>query len=247
MILAENAGMKAWFACFTVATVLFVTGGCATKSREYTSEDPAQSGTRVYMGRPIADVMSSEHGSVWLDRPGRQTEEIPTRIIRSLQLTPAEVVADIGAGTGYISFLLAREVPHGKVLAVDVQPVLLDTIRVRMNREGVDNITPILGSETSPNLPVDGVDLALIVSSYHEFSEPAVMLNHIYQSLHAGGRLVIVEYRAEDPTIPIPEDHRMSERQIRKEAESSGFRWRDTIATLPQQHIVVFEKPVSRP
>jgi len=222
---------------------LLVLGGCTGKGQQ-SGPSPDQKRPSTYLGRDIADVMSSEHGASWLDRPGRKTEELPQRLIRVLKLKPAETVADIGAGTGYISFLLSREVPHGRVLAVDVQEALLDTIRVKMNREEITNVIPILGSETNPNLPTGIVDLALIVSSYHEFSDPKSMLDHIYDALRPGGRLVIVEYREEDPTIPVPDTHRMSEGQIRLETEASGFRWRESLTVLPQQHVVVLEKPV---
>jgi len=222
---------------------LLVLNGCTGRGQQ-AGPSPDKTSPSTYLGREIADVMSSENGVNWLDRPGRQTEELPARLIRVLALKPAETVADIGAGTGYISFLLSDEVPHGRVLAVDVQNALLDTIRVKMDREGITNIVPILGSDRNPNLPSDTVDLALIVSSYHEFSDPKSMLDHIYQALHPGGRLVIVEYRAEDPTIPVPDIHRMSEEQIRLETEASGFRWRESLTVLPQQHVVVLEKPV---
>ncbi len=200
---------------------------------------------RFYMGREIADVMTSEHGAIWLERPARDTEELPSRLIRVLDLNPSAVVADIGAGTGYITFMFARTVPHGRVLAVEVQQALLDTIEVRMEREGVRNIQTILGSVDDPSLPSSGVDLALIVASYHEFSHPREMLDNIYQALKPGGRIAIVEYRAEDETIPIRAVHRMSVDQIRRELEASGYLWRETRDVLPQQHIVIFEKPVT--
>lgn len=201
---------------------------------------------RFYLNREIADVMTSEHGAIWLDRPGRDTIELPSRLIRVLDLNPSAVVADIGAGTGYFSFRLAEVVSSGRVLAVDVQPALLDTISARIQREGVRNIQPILGSVDDPVLPPSSVDMALIVASYHEFSHPKEMLDNIFLALKKGGRMVIVEYRAEDDTIPIRDVHRMSEAQIRRELEASGFVWRETLDVLPQQHVVVFEKPLDR-
>lgn len=200
---------------------------------------------KFYMGREIADVMRSEHSVTWWERPTRDTEELPSRLLQVLELTQSAVVADIGAGTGFLTFRLARMVPSGRVLAVDVQPNVLDTIRVRMKREGIRNIQPVLGTPENPRLPASSVDLALIVSSYHEFSHPKEMLEHIYDGLKEGGRIVIVEYRGEDETIPASAVHRMTEEQIRQELESSGFRWRDTFDVLPQQHIVVFQKPVT--
>jgi len=202
---------------------------------------------RFYMGREIADGQHSEHGAEWFERPTRDTEELPSRLLRVLNLPQSAVVADIGAGTGFMTFRLARIVPSGRVLAVDVDPAMLDTIRVRKEREGVRNVQPILGTPEDPNLPDESVDLALIVSTYHEFSNPREMLDNIYKGLKEGGRIVIVEYRGEDATIPVPSVHRMSEEQIRQEVEASGFRWRETIDILPQQHIVIFERPVTDP
>lgn len=199
---------------------------------------------RFYMNREIADVMQSEHGAIWLERPSRDTEELPSRLMQVLDLNQANVVADIGAGTGFFTFRLARLVPSGRVLAVEVQQAMLDTIGVRMEREHVRNIQLVLGAPENPSLPTASVDMALIVSSYHEFSHPSEMLENIFIGLKEGGRLVIVEYRGEDATIAAPRVHRMTELQIRKELEASGFKWRDTIDVLPQQHIVVFEKPV---
>ncbi len=200
---------------------------------------------RFYMDREIADVMTSVHGAIWLERPARDTAELPSRLIRILDLNPSAVVADIGAGTGYITFMLSKVVPHGRVLAVEVQHALLDTIQVRMARERIRNVQTILGTVDNPALPQSGVDLALIVASYHEFSHPREMLDNIFEALKPGGRIVIVEYRAEDETIPIKTVHRMSEQQIRRELEVSGYVWRETRDVLPQQHIVVFEKPLT--
>lgn len=247
-MLIRSKYIAAWF-----LLVCGVFSACRTDSTRndraespYTTrESTADGGSgRFYLNREIADVMTSEHGTIWLDRPGRGTVESPSRLIRVLDLNPSAVVADIGAGTGYFSFRLADVVTSGRVLAVDVQPVLLDTISARMRREGIRNIQPILGSVDDPALPPNSVDMALIVASYHEFSHPKEMLDNIYLALKKGGRIVIVEYRAEDDTIPIRNVHRMSEAQIRRELEASGFIWRETRDVLPQQHVVVFEKPI---
>ncbi len=236
-----------------LALVVFM-GGCSSDSPG--SESPptyydfrsstSDGGTgKYYMGREIADVMRSEHGVTFWERPTRDTEELPSRLLQVLELTQSAVVADIGAGSGFLTFRLARMVPSGRVLAVDVQPELLDTVRVRMQREGIRNVQPVLGTPENPRLPASSVDLVLIVSSYHEFSHPKEMLENIYEGLKEGGRIVIVEYRGEDETIPASAVHRMTEEQIRQELEASGFRWRDTFDVLPQQHIVVFQKPVT--
>lgn len=200
--------------------------------------------TRFYMGRQIDDLPLFENSSVWLDRPARDTEELPLRLIRAMNLRSAMVVADVGAGTGYFTFQLANVVSSGRVMAIDVQPSMLDTIRVRMRREGVRNIQTILGTSRDPGLAANSIDRALIVASYHEFSHPREMIVNIAASLKDGGRLIIVEYRAEDATIPVPDLHRMSLEQIRQEIEAAGLVFRELKDILPQQHFVVFEKPV---
>lgn len=247
--MASKVGYRAW----VWVTVFVFCVGCGSESADpgiaedvYEQRDTSTDGGtgRIYMNREIADVMKSEHGAIWLERPTRDTEELPSRLLQVLELNQANVVADIGAGTGFLTFRLARLVPSGRVLAIEVQQAMLDTIRTRMQRDNVRNIQLVLGSPENPALPPSSVDLALIVSSYHEFSHPREMLTNIYAGLKEGGRLVIVEYRGEDETIAAPRVHRMTEDQIRTELDASGFRWRDTFDVLPQQHIVVFEKPV---
>ncbi|HEX7070308.1 MAG TPA: class I SAM-dependent methyltransferase, partial [Rhodothermales bacterium] len=180
----------------------------------------------------------------WLERPTRETSELPSRVVKGLELSPADVVADIGAGTGYFTFRLCRQVPHGRVYAVDVQQEMLDRIEKRVADEKVGNVITVLGTPQNPNLPPASIDLALMVDSYHEFSHPREMMENIVESLRPGGRVVLVEYRAEDVTIPVKEVHRMSEAQARLEMEAVGLVWRETKDILPQQHFIVFEKPV---
>ena len=221
--------------------VFFV--GCA-KVESYESRKSSTDGGsgRFFEDREIADVMSSEHGALWLDRPERNVEELPNRLFSVLDLNPSAVVADIGSGTGFFTFRLAEIVSHGRVYSVEVQSALVDTLGARAKRAGIQNVTPILGSETDPNLPEGRIDVALIVSSYHEFTFPKEMIQAIRKAMKPGARLVIVEYRQEDSTIPIPDAHRMSEAQVKREIESLGFSWRETQAVLPQQHVLVFIK-----
>ena len=223
---------------------ILMLAGCQ-EAPTYTQSDSSVEGGsgRVYLDREIADVMSSEHGALWLDRPERDLEELPNRLFRVLNLNPSTVVADIGSGTGFFTFRLASLVPHGRVYAVEVQQALVDTIQVRSSRNGFSNVTPILGTVESPNLPSNRVDLALIVSSYHEFSYPKEMIESIFASLKSGARLVIVVYRLEDETVGIPEAHRMSEAQIRVEIEAAGFEFRGREDVLPQQHVLIFRRP----
>ncbi len=193
------------------------------------------------MGREISFVMGYQ-ALDWLERPERQSEEMPDRVVEALGLRPQDVVADVGAGSGYFSFRMAAKVPRGKVLAIDIQPEMLAAIRQRAADSDISNVEPVLGTATDPNLPEATVDLALMVDAYHEFSHPRELMEKIVLALKPGGRVVLVEYRGEDPTIPIKELHKMTEAQARKEMQAVGLRWRETLDFLPQQHILVFEK-----
>ncbi len=208
----------------------------------YTQQEASPGGTgKVYMGREIAQVTSD---STWLERPEREVSEFPNRVVEALALQPSDVVADIGAGTGYYTFRLSPYVPQGKVLAVDIQPEMLDQIGTRAQAEGISNVVPVLGSVTFPRLPPDSIDVALIVFSYTEFSHPQEMIEAIEGGLRPGGRLVLVEYRGEDLTLPVDPLHRITEAQLRREIEATGLVWSETKDVLPQQHFMVFEKPV---
>ena len=219
--------------------------GLRARSAEVVYEEGPRSsdGTgRYYLGREIARVMS-HRGAAWLERPDREVEERPDLLVASLDLEPDDVVADIGAGTGYFTFRLAPRVPEGRVLAVDIQPEMLRILEQRFEEEGVTNVAPVLGTERSPGLRPGTVDLTLIVDAYHEFSHPQEMLAAIFEATKPGGQLVLVEYRAEDPDVPIKVLHKMSEAQARLEAEAAGFELRENLDVLPQQHILVFERP----
>jgi ubiquinone/menaquinone biosynthesis C-methylase UbiE len=180
----------------------------------------------------------------WLERPERDREEDPAKLMKALKIKPGEVIADIGAGSGYFTFRLAKQVgPKGKVFAVDIQKEMLDIIRDRMKAANLENIEPILGTETDPKLPADSVDMVLLVDVYHEFSDPYEMTEAMVKSLKPGGRIVFVEYRMEDPLVPIKLVHKMTEKQVRKElAVHKNMRWIRTSSALPRQHIIVFEK-----
>jgi precorrin-6B methylase 2 len=197
---------------------------------------------KVYEGREISQVMG-HLGAGWLERPQRERQERTDLLISRLPLEPDDVVADIGAGTGYFSFPVARRVPEGRVIAVDIQPQMLQLIRERRAAEGVDNLETVLGSETDPGLAPLSVDLAFIVDAYHEFSHPLEMGRALVRALRPGGKLVLVEYRAEDPAVPIKPLHKMSEKQVRREMAALGLEWVVTEDYLPQQHVLIFEKP----
>lgn len=197
---------------------------------------------KFYMGREIAKVMGHTE-ALWLERPSREATEQPQQVVEALNLKPTDVVADIGAGTGYFSFRISPRVSQGKVLAVDIQPEMLDIIDFLNKENNITNVEPILGSVNDPNLPKESVDLALMVDAYHEFEYPREMMEGIVRSLKPGGRVVLVEYRRENPLIPIKALHKMTQKQARKEMKAVGLQWLETKNFLPQQHVMVFEKP----
>jgi SAM-dependent methyltransferase len=197
---------------------------------------------KIYMGREIAKVMGHT-GAFWLERPSRESEEQPSKVISVLNFKPDDVVADIGAGTGYMSFRIAPLLTKGKVLAVDIQPEMLDIIEFLKKENNITNVEPILATLTNPNLPPETVDLALMVDAYHEFEYPREIIEGIIRGLKPGGRIVLVEYRGENPFILIKALHKMTQKQVRKEMQAVGLVWRETKNLLPQQHLMVFEKP----
>lgn len=213
----------------------------------YSQQQPTADGIgKVYMGREIARVMGHE-GAAWLERPSRRRDEAPDRLIQALELTPTDRVADIGAGTGYFSLPIARHVPQGQVFAVDIQPEMLEVIEYLCIENKISNIMPILGGQQQPNLAPDSIDLALMVDTYHEFDYPREMMRGIINALRPGGRIVLAEYRAENPLVRIKPLHKMSQAQVRRELEELGLIWRQTDNQLPQQHLIFFEKPNSIP
>jgi precorrin-6B methylase 2 len=195
-----------------------------------------------YMGREIAGVMGWQ-GAAWLEREEREREERTDLLVNALQLKPGMVVADIGAGTGYLARRMAPAVmPGGKVLAVDVQPEMVGMLQAMVRRTGLAQIEPSLGTETDVKLPAASVDLAIMVDVYHELAFPYEVMASILRALKPGGQLVFVEYRAEDPQVPIKALHKMSEAQIKREAAVHALAWERTVGTLPWQHLVVFRK-----
>ena len=198
---------------------------------------------KFYLGREIAKVMGHQE-FLWLERPSRENEEQPSGVIEALNLQPTDTVADLGAGSGYFSFRLAEKVPQGKVFAVDIQPEMIDLIDFLSQENPSLPVVPILGSETSPNLKKSSIDLALMVDAYHEFAYPKEMMEGIFKALKSKGRVVLVEYRRENPLINIKAVHKMTEKQVKKEMKAVGLKWLITEEFLPQQHYLVFEKPV---
>lgn len=211
----------------------------------YEYREPTRDGIgKVYMGREISHVMG-HLGVDWLERPGRQREERTDLLIRNLPLSADSVVADIGAGSGYFTFRMAQRVPQGTVLAVDIQPEMLSFIEGRKQELAVENVKTVLGSVRDPNLPEKQVDLILLVDAWHEFSFPHEMGRAMARSLKPGGQLVLIEYRGEDRSVPIKRLHKMTEKQSRAEMRAAGLEWVRTEDFLPQQHFMVFERPIA--
>ena len=197
---------------------------------------------KVYMGREIAQVMSY-HGAPWLERPERMEEERTDLVLAALDLKPGMTVADIGAGSGYYSWRMAERVgPGGTVYAIDIQPEMIKLLQRQMSQRGAANVKALLGTATDPRLPAGKLDLALMVDVYHEFEYPYEMLAAISRALKPGGRLVFVEYRANDPAVPIKALHTMTEAQVREEAALHPLEWLRTSSHLPWQHVIVFRR-----
>ncbi len=194
-----------------------------------------------YMGRQIAHVMS-HWGIDWLERPERQFEENSALLLKNLNLKSGMQIADIGAGSGYYTSLIAKRIGNGKVYAVDVEPQMILFLNERIKEEKLSNVVTVLGSETSVRLPASSLDMMLLVDVYHEFSFPYEMGQSMYNALKPEGRLVLVEFRSEDETVPIKTIHKMSEAQSVKELKAVGFRLEKNISNLPWQHCMVFVK-----
>jgi SAM-dependent methyltransferase len=202
-----------------------------------------QTGSHPISGRPYAGVMGYQ-GADWLDREERDIEEAPDEALDALDLAPGATVADIGAGSGYMTVRMARRVgPTGRVYAEDIQPQMIDLLKRRLARDKIANVMPVLGTIDDPKLPAGAIDLALLVDVYHEFSDPVKMLAGLRAALKSGGRLVLLEYRKEDPAIPIRIEHKMTVDEARAEVEAAGFSFAKVDERLPRQHILIFSKP----
>ena len=193
--------------------------------------------------RRIAQTMSAD-GADWLVRPEREREERPDQALDAIGIQRGSTVADIGAGVGYFTWRLAERVgSNGIVYGEDIQQRMLDQLVKNTSARHLTNVHAVLGSVDDPKLPKNSLDLVLLVDVYHEFSEPEKMLDRIRESLKPGGRIVFLEYRAEDPNVPIRPEHKMTVGQVRAEVQPEGYRFEKTIEVLPQQHIIIFRKP----
>jgi ubiquinone/menaquinone biosynthesis C-methylase UbiE len=214
----------------------------ATNRYEFRAEHSRDGIGKFYMGREIAHVMGHQAAD-WLERPERDEEEHTEKLVEQLKVKRGDAIADIGAGTGYFSWRLARKAgPRGTVFAVDIQPEMLDLLTNKMAEAGVTNVKPVLGTITDPKLTANSVDLALMVDVYHEFDHPWEMMQAITRALKPGGRVVFVEFRGEDPAVPIKLLHKMTEAQVKKEMSALPLEWVETIGVLPRQHIIIFKK-----
>jgi ubiquinone/menaquinone biosynthesis C-methylase UbiE len=193
------------------------------------------------MGRQIAQVMS-HFGIDWLERKEREIEENSSLMIKNLAVKPGMLIADIGAGSGFHSALLSKMVGNGKVFAVDVESEMIAYLNARIQRENLSQVVPVLCTEKNVPLVENSIDLILLVDVYHEFSYPYEMALSMFNVLKPGGKLVLVEFRAEDATVPIKTIHKMSEAQAIKEIKIAGFTFEKNISNLPWQHFLVFTK-----
>ena len=182
-------------------------------------------------------------GASWLERPERDAEENPLAAIEALGLKPGMVVCDLGAGSGYYSIRMAEKVgSKGKVYAVDIQPGMIKLLEKRIKDDKLPNIIPVLSTSSDPKLPDNEIDLIILVDVYHEFDQPQLMLQKIRKSLKDDGRLVLLEFRKEDPKVPIREEHKMSIKQVKAEMEAEGFAIAQVKEHLPWQHMIFLKK-----
>jgi ubiquinone/menaquinone biosynthesis C-methylase UbiE len=229
-------GRPATFARFTATAAALVVLALSLVAAAQTT------GVHPISGRRFAEVMDAS-GAAWLDRSERETEEAPDTALDLIGVKKGSSAADIGAGSGYMTVRLARRVgPNGLVYANDIQQPMLDLIDKRLKAGRIANVHLILGAPDDPRLPDGSVDLALLVDVYHEFSQPQAMLRHLHDALKPGGRLVLLEYRKEDPSIPIRPEHKMSVAEAKMEVEAEGFRLGRVDDALPRQHVLIFNR-----
>ena len=246
MTLPQATGsIAATFASLLLAVLVALTPTIAladsTRYETRARHDPDGIG-KFYLGREIAHVMGPG-GIIWLERPEREQEERPQLLLDALQIQPGQTVVDLGTGSGYYAFRMAQLVgASGRVFAVDIEERMLRFVSERAAKEGVTNVTTIKSTASDPNLPPNSVDLVLLVDVYHELEFPYEMMSKVREALKPGGRVALVEYRAEDPKVMIKEVHKMTERQMIKEMKVIGLKHVKTIRTLPLQHLAFFSK-----
>jgi len=238
-----HAQLRGWTTAPALAPAESAEESGRNSAQHYTSKTPSRDGIgKIYMGREISQVVG--HGAVrWLERPERETEEAPSKVIENMKLKPTDVVADIGAGSGYFSFRLAKLVPKGKVLAVDIQQEMLNFIEGQKKLKKIRNVETVLGTIEDTKLPEGDVDAIIMVDAYHEFSHPFEMATSMVKGLRPGGRIILIEYRGEDPAVQIKPLHKMTEQQCIREMKAVGMDHVETLDFLPIQHFMIFQKP----
>jgi SAM-dependent methyltransferase len=229
---------RAWAGVLALALAGLLVGCAGALAADH---DPNGIG-KFYLGREIARVMGHQAAS-WLERPERDEEEHSEKLIGQLNIRPGDVVADLGCGTGYFTRRLAEKVgATGRVLAADIQPEMLEILTNRMAKLNFTNVQPVLGTVSDPKLPAGRVDCVLMVDVYHEFEHPFEMMEAICRSLSPRGRVVFVEFRGEDPSVPIKAVHKMTEAQVKREMSIHPLEWMETLGALPRQHIIIFRR-----
>lgn len=229
---------------FLLLTLILPVNSCHSQNNSNGSVYTFKSGSidgigKLYKGREISHVMGYQ-GMSWLERSEREQEEETSTLLKNMSLKSKDVVADIGAGSGYHVFKIAPKVSEGKVYAVDIQQEMLNAMEKKKNRRNQTNIELIKGTEKSTKLPENAVDKVLMVDVYHEFEFPVEMMASIKRGLKPNGKIYLIEYRAEDPQVPIKRLHKMSEAQAVKEMRAAGFELIENIDNLPWQHCMVF-------
>jgi SAM-dependent methyltransferase len=225
-----------------LALAAVVTGGCSRATPATTNANANADPPGTYMGRTLATPMSYQ-GADWLDRPDREATEQPEHGLDVLGVTEGMTVADVGAGSGYFTVRIAKRIgPRGRVLATDLQPEMLDLLRTKVAAEKLTNVVPVLATESDAKLPRGELDLVLMVDVYHELPKPAQTLAQVRAALRPEGRLALVEYRGEDPDVPIKPEHKTTLAQVRRELEANAFVFVSSDESLPQQRIIVFTR-----
>lgn len=237
--------MKRILHILLLAVLAFPLSSCNSQQRSddhYTYKSGDWNGIgKWYMDREIARVMGYQ-GMSWLERPEREQEERTSLLLKNMDIQPGDTIADIGAGSGYHVFKMSALAKQGLVYAVDIQTEMLAEISRKIEAKGISNVQPVKGDEKRVNLPDNSVDKVLLVDVYHEISFPKELIASLYKAMRSDAKLYLIEYRAEDATVPIKELHKMSEQQAVKEMKAAGFQLEENIGNLPWQHCMVFVK-----